>query len=135
MELLGYTGYTLSKALETSEAVVSNIRNGKNPPNVQLVRALLNKHEELDPSWLLLGKGQMLRAQGGHVQVDTTEAMPVLTVMNERLERIEQLLQRMAAVQLERDVLVDESLSDLERTVRELEKGVDSLKRAPHKKP
>jgi transcriptional regulator with XRE-family HTH domain len=64
MERLGYTGYSLSKALETSEAVVSNIRNGKNPPNVLLIRALLNKHEDVDADWLLSGKGGCSRPAG-----------------------------------------------------------------------
>lgn len=134
MEHLGYSGYSLSKALDTSEAVVSNIRNGKNPPNVLLVRALLNKHEELDPDWLLLGKGHMVRTVGGGASVGDAEALPVLRTMNERLERIEQMLQRMAAVQLERDVVVDESISDLDRTVRDLEKELDALKKGPDKR-
>lgn len=43
MEGLGHTGYSFSKVLDTSEAVISNIRKGKNPPNVQLLERMLKK--------------------------------------------------------------------------------------------
>lgn len=138
MERLGYTGYSLSKALETSEAVVSNIRNGKNPPNVLLIRALLNKHEDVDADWLLSGKGRMFKTGGmGHepVALRDTGGMALLTSMNDRLERIEMLLEKMNTLQVERDVVVDESISDLERTVRTLEKDVQEVRKDRRRKP
>lgn len=135
MEELGLSGYGLSRELGTSEAVISNIRNGKNPPNILLVRSLLNKYEELDPDWLLFGRGRMFRRSlegtqrgGGGQQGTVNETL-------ERLGRIEDLLRRSLAVQLERDVLVDESLSDLNRQMEEQERQLRTLRKALDKRP
>ncbi len=61
LEAVGLTGYSASKQLGTSEAVISNIRLGKNPPNVLLVVALLQAYPALSAEWLLRGKGAMVR--------------------------------------------------------------------------
>jgi transcriptional regulator with XRE-family HTH domain len=142
MESLGYSGYSLSKALSTSEAVISNIRNGKNPPNVILIRSLLNIHEELDAGWLLSGKGRMFRAAESTGELPHSsrsnievEGGAILGQVNERLERIEQLLAKMTALHVERDVIVDESISDLERTMRTLEQEWKEVRKDRHKKP
>ncbi|MBL8001166.1 MAG: helix-turn-helix transcriptional regulator [Flavobacteriales bacterium] len=132
MERLGLSGYALSKALGTSEAVISNIRNGKNPPNILLVQDLLNKYEEVDPVWLLTGQGKVFRrGQGSAAQeavVPGSEGVS-LKQLDERLERMERLLQRSIEAQLERNVLSDESVSDLEKQVDRLEKSVESLRK------
>jgi transcriptional regulator with XRE-family HTH domain len=132
MERLGLSGYALSKALGTSEAVISHIRNGKNPPNILLVHDLLNKYEELDPEWLLIGRGKMFRRPGGGGQLETSpskESGFSVQALDERLERMERLMQRSVEAQLERNVLVDESVSDLEKQVERLEKSVETLKK------
>jgi hypothetical protein len=49
--------------------------------------------------------------------------------LDERLERMERLMQRSVEAQLERNVLVDESVSDLEKQVERLEKSVETLKK------
>ncbi|MBK8613532.1 MAG: helix-turn-helix transcriptional regulator [Flavobacteriales bacterium] len=133
MERLGLSGYALSKALGTSEAVISHIRNGKNPPNILLVQELLNKYEELDPDWLLSGRGKMFRRPNA---MGLADALPVsreggisVQALDERLERMERLMQRSVEAQMERNVLVDEAVSDLEKQVGRLEKSVDTLKK------
>lgn len=142
MERLGYTGYSLSKALDTSEAVISNIRKGKNPPNVLLVRALLKRHDDVDAGWLLNGKGDMFRStpppnvMPSTVQTEViTDGGGLLGAMDARLKRIETLLERMTSLQVERDVIVDESISDLERTMRTLEQEWKEVRKDRHKKP
>ncbi len=134
MEELGLSGYGLSRELGTSEAVISNIRNGKNPPNILLVRSMLNKYEELDPDWLLFGRGGMFRKSVDRPQPPAQD-LGVTDQTLERLVRIEDLLRRSLAVQLERDVLVDESLSDLSRQVEEQERQLIALRKALDKKP
>ena len=137
MERLGLSGYALSKALGTSEAVISHIRNGKNPPNILLVQDLLKKYEELDPDWLLSGRGKMFR----RVNVaGLEEGLPInreggisLRALDERLERMESLMERSVKAQFERNVLVDEAVSDLEKQVGRLEKSVDTLKKVRRK--
>ncbi|MEO8069037.1 MAG: hypothetical protein ABI599_15175, partial [Flavobacteriales bacterium] len=131
MEELGYTGYSLSKALGTSEAVISNIRNRKNPPNILLVRDLLDKHLALDPDWLLFGRGQMLRDKG---EADPAERKGVkrgdlLARVDRRLESLEQLIKKSLHTQLERTVIEDETISDLAERVQALEKEVVGIKK------
>jgi predicted transcriptional regulator len=114
MEALGHTGYSLSRKLETSEAVISNIRLGKNPPNIQLVRDLLKEYEEVDPGWLLTGKGRMLAQPVPQVE----SAAPVTDLtqrMDARFDELEKLLKRALSTQVERNTLVDESISELEK--------------------
>lgn len=134
MESLGHTGYSLSKELGTSEAVISNIRNRKNPPNIQLVRELLNKHLELDPDWLLFGRGEMKRTS----LATGTPAQAVADVLNsidQRMRSIDQRIEQALNVQLERTVVEDESMADLEDRISSLEKKIEALKKVPDRKP
>jgi hypothetical protein len=133
MESLGHTGYSLSKELGTSEAVISNIRNRKNPPNIQLVRELLNKHLELDPDWLLFGRGDMKRTSlptGAPAQGVTD----ILASIEQRIRSIDQRIDQALNVQLERTVVEDESMADLEDRISSLEKKIVALKKAPDRK-
>jgi hypothetical protein len=132
MEALGHTGYSLSKDLGTSEAVISNIRNRRNPPNIQLVRDMLNKYLELDPEWLLFGRGSMKR-EGDRA----TPSMPpngtdqVLRSVDSRMASLEELIKRSLHNQLERAVVEDESLADLDERIAALEKQLSNLTKAP----
>jgi hypothetical protein len=58
---VGLSGYGAAKQFGTSEAVISNIRLGKNPPNVLLVQALLLAYPALSAEWLLTGRGAMVK--------------------------------------------------------------------------
>ncbi len=128
IERLGHSGYSISKELGTSEAVISNVRKGKNPPNIQLVHALLNKYEAIDATWLLTGKGRMfMRSEGGEIQFIPQE--PSRDKVSDRLTRLEKLVERSLVVQVERHVLADEAHAELEKQLFKLEKEVSALKR------
>jgi transcriptional regulator with XRE-family HTH domain len=137
MEGIGYTGYSLSKVLGTSEAVISNIRTRKNPPNIMLLRELLNKHLELDPEWLLFGRGQMLRNVGVVAKKATgaPETGSEGNSLEGRLARMEKLLERALYVQLERTVDEDESQEGLSGRITALEEHLASLRKARDKSP
>lgn len=128
MERLGHTGYSLSRELGTSEAVISNIRKGKNPPNIQLIHTLLNKYEAINATWLLTGRGQMfLRKVESEDQHNV--GSPNGDNVHDRLTRLEKLVERSLIVQVERHVLADESHAELEKQLLRLEKEVTSLKK------
>lgn len=133
MEGLGHTGYSFSKVLETSEAVISNIRKGKNPPNVQLLERMLNKYEELDADWLLSGRGSMFKRPASSPATGGDEALQLLRAVTSRLERMEEMVQRSIRTQLERNVLTDEAVSDLQAQVEQLDKSVQKLTKAPRR--
>ena len=136
MEALGHTGYSLSKELGTSEAVISNIRNRKNPPNIQLIREMLNKYLELDPDWLLFGRGSMKRqAQAGRpMEVRGSEPVSALASIDRRMAALEELIMRSLNAQLDRTVVEDESIADLEERIAALEKRIADVRKVPDRK-
>ena len=60
IEHLNITAYKLSKELETSEAVLSNIKKNKNKPSIEIIEKLLNIYKVISPEWLLTGSGSMI---------------------------------------------------------------------------
>lgn len=98
IQALGYSGYSLSKVLGTSEAVISNIRNHKNPPNIVLVCDLLEKHPEIDPDWLLCGRGAMMRggARAGR-KAHSAVADKAVAEMQERLQELERRMEEVSS--------------------------------------
>jgi transcriptional regulator with XRE-family HTH domain len=132
MEALGYTGYSFSRKLSTSEAVISNVRLGKNPPNILLIRDLLKEHEDVDPGWLLTGKGQMFRRMG---QGEPSEpALAEMTAaLDRRFDEVVKLLKRSIAAQVERNAMVDESISTLESQVEGLHKSLATVRKGHRK--
>lgn len=133
MEVLGHTGYSFSKELGTSEAVISNIRKEKNPPNVQLIERLLNKYEEIDPEWLLAGRGRMLRVSTDKVVESDPEALTILRQLDDRVKKLEGLLQRSIKNQLNRSVMVDEVFNDVQQQLVQLERNVTKVMKGPRK--
>lgn len=60
MKALGLSSYKLSRELGTSEAVLSNIKNGRNKPSTDIVEKILNKYEVINSNYLLRGLGAVL---------------------------------------------------------------------------
>lgn len=133
MESLGHTGYSFSKELNTSEAVISNIRKEKNPPNVQIIERLLNKYEEVNPEWLLSGRGHMLRGRPNEMFAENTEALLILRQLDARVKKLDGLMQRSIKNQLERSIMMDEVVNDLQQQLIQLERNVKKVMKVPHK--
>lgn len=131
MEALGDTGYSLSRKLDTSEAVISNVRLGKNPPNINLVRGLLKEYKEVDPEWLLLGAGRMLRSQNGTSPTSITSGLESERI-ERKLDEVLRVLKRSVEIQMERNVMIDESISELQQQVEGLI-GLQAKTRNPRK--
>lgn len=51
----------LANELEIQSSGISHILSGRNKPSYDFVTKLLNKFPNLNPDWLLLGKGPMHR--------------------------------------------------------------------------
>lgn len=132
MEAMGHTGYSLSKQLSTSEAVISNIRLGKNPPNIQLVRELLKEYEAVDPGWLLTGKGRML-GQAPSSTNGKVDPESLVGHIDNRFNELVSLMKKSISAQLERNSLVDEAISELEKQVEALQHGQSAVKKGYRK--
>lgn len=134
MEGLGYTGYTFSKELGTSEAVISNIRKGKNPPNVQLIERMLKKYEDLDPQWLMTGQGRMFRSRSGSREEEAGgEALTILHHLDERVQKLERLMQRSIKDQEEHHAALDETCNGFRKQLGQLERHVARLAKGPQR--
>ena len=90
--------------LKISNAVISHISSGRNKAGMDLVVNLLLSFPEIDPDWLLFGKGEMLRGQ----------ASQRILQIKEELER------KMNEVDLEQHVLKSK-LENLKLIISKLE--------------
>jgi len=87
MEAKQLTRSGFSAALEVSLPVLTHISSGRNKPGLELIQKLLTTFPDLEPDWLLLGKGQMFRK---------TREMPDISV---DLEQFKQLLSHLVKLQ------------------------------------
>jgi transcriptional regulator with XRE-family HTH domain len=85
---------TFATLLEISLPVLTHISSGRNKPGLELIQKLLTKFPDLNPDWLLLGKGQPQRveAQKPDFSAITAELESIKTLLNIIEERTEQVL-------------------------------------------
>ncbi len=85
---------TFATLLEISLPVLTHISSGRNKPGLELIQKLLTKFPDLNPDWLLLGKGQPQRveAQKPDFSTITAELESIKTLLNLIEERTEQVL-------------------------------------------
>lgn len=133
VEAMGHTGYSISKELSTSEAVISNIRLGKNPPNIQLVREILKKYREVDAGWLLTGEGRMFRGARPEDEYPKDPNGASIERIDDKLNEIMALVRKSMAVQVERNVIVDEAINALEQQVSALRQNTTASKKGHRK--
>lgn len=61
IDTMGYSGYKIAKEADgISQPVITHIRKGRNEPSLKVIIALLKLFPEVNPSWLLTGRGTML---------------------------------------------------------------------------
>lgn len=53
-----------ANAIGIQRAAMSHIISGRNNPSLDVMLKILNRYPQLNPDWLLLGKGDMLREDG-----------------------------------------------------------------------
>jgi len=113
VKTLGYTGYSFSAKMDISQATFSNIRYGRRKPNIELVQKLVQQNPEIDADWLLLGQGTMFRKNKRSGSGSNSK--------DARFDRLETLIRKSIGLQMERSLLVDESMNDLEERMRAIE--------------
>jgi transcriptional regulator with XRE-family HTH domain len=58
---LGYTATRFADELGVQRSGISHILSGRNQPSYDFMVRILTKFPELDPEWLILGKGKMIK--------------------------------------------------------------------------
>lgn len=77
IEYKGYSGYKLSKEVkEITESKLTHIRSGRNEPSKEMILALLNKFQDVNSSWLLMGEGEMLNENQESSNVIINNSLP-----------------------------------------------------------
>lgn len=61
IDFKGLNTNSAGKKLNTSDVVIGNIVKGKNPPSYKIIKELLELFVDINPEWLLIGRGSMLR--------------------------------------------------------------------------
>lgn len=83
--------YSLSKTdfalkLKVSQGVISHISSGRNNAGLDLIVSLLTEFKEINPEWMVLGIGDMLREKGAlnrqEELVKLTNEVALLNEMN-----------------------------------------------------
>jgi transcriptional regulator with XRE-family HTH domain len=64
MEMKGMNPTRFAAATEINPATLSNIFSGKTNPSTEVIIKILEKYSDINPDWLLFGKGDMLRTGG-----------------------------------------------------------------------
>lgn len=87
MDAKQFTRSGFSAALDVSLPVLTHIGTGRNKPGLELIQRILTTFPDIDPDWLLLGKGQMFRKKQEIPDISTD------------LERFSQLLSKLSYLQ------------------------------------
>ncbi|GAB6393806.1 MAG: helix-turn-helix transcriptional regulator [Bacteroidales bacterium] len=61
MEHEGLTPAKFAEVVDIQRASLSHITTGRNQPSLQVVAKILEKYPNINPDWLLFGKGNMMR--------------------------------------------------------------------------
>ncbi len=64
LQTLDITAYQLAKEIDTSEALISNIKKGKSLPGAEVLAKILNYNKVINIHWLLTGDGTVLLEDG-----------------------------------------------------------------------
>ena len=95
MESKRLTKSTFASMLEISLPMLTHISSGRNKPGLELIQKLLVKFPDLNPDWLLLGKGQTqrLEAQKPDFGSITAEIEVIRGLLSHIEERTQQVLE------------------------------------------
>ncbi|MFN6945680.1 MAG: helix-turn-helix domain-containing protein [Cytophagaceae bacterium] len=82
IELYGYSPSLFADEISVQRSGISHILSGRNKPSLEFIQKVLNRFPEIDPNWLLTGKGTMkqLNIFGGVDKIeDDNEVKPKKT--------------------------------------------------------
>lgn len=65
MEFKGLTSSLFADEIEVPRAILSHVLSGRNKPSLEVITKVLARYRELNPEWLLLGEGNMLKRIAG----------------------------------------------------------------------
>ena len=106
MNHYGYTKGAFAQKLGVSQGVISHISSGRNKPGLDMVASLLSSHPEIDPDWLIQGKGSMKRP------------------LNKGLNELDHILKSLHEVKLVNEM----SNKSIDKKIKEIEFLIDKMR-------
>ncbi len=102
-----------ASAIGIQRAAMSHIISGRNNPSLDVMLKILHRYPQLNPDWLLFGKGEMLRSTDSSVEQaeDQAKTPPQLHLMADDHVEVSQ-----AALNTEREPLEKQMAISVEKT-------------------
>ena len=102
-----------ASAIGIQRAAMSHIISGRNNPSLDVMLKILHRYPQLNPDWLLFGKGEMLRSSDSSVEQaeDQAKTPPQLHLMADDHVEVSQ-----AALNMEREPLEKQMAISVEKT-------------------
>lgn len=102
-----------ASAIGIQRAAMSHIISGRNNPSLDVMLKILHRYPQLNPDWLLFGKGEMLRSTDSSVEQaeDQAKTPPQLHLMADDHVEVTQ-----AALNTEREPLEKQMAISVEKT-------------------
>lgn len=102
-----------ASAIGIQRAAMSHIISGRNNPSLDVMLKILHRYPQLNPDWLLFGKGEMLRSSDSSVEQaeDQAKIPPQLHLMADDHVEVSQ-----AALNTEREPLEKQMAISVEKT-------------------
>lgn len=102
-----------ASAIGIQRAAMSHIISGRNNPSLDVMLKILHRYPQLNPDWLLFGKGEMLRSTDSSVEQaeDQAKTPPQLHLMADDHVEVSQ-----AALNMEREPLEKQMAISVEKT-------------------
>jgi len=102
-----------ASAIGIQRAAMSHIISGRNNPSLDVMLKILHRYPQLNPDWLLFGKGEMLRSSDSSVEQveDQVKTPPQLHLMADDHVEVSQ-----AALNTEREPLEKQMAISVEKT-------------------
>lgn len=102
-----------ASAIGIQRAAMSHIISGRNNPSLDVMLKILHRYPQLNPDWLLFGKGEMLRSSDSSVEQaeDQVKTPPQLHLMTDDHVEVSQ-----AALNTEREPLEKQMAISVEKT-------------------
>lgn len=60
IDKLGYNKSTFAQKIGVSQPIVTHITTGRNNPGLEVIQKILSNCQDVNPDWLLLGRGEMI---------------------------------------------------------------------------
>lgn len=126
MDVKNLSKSAFAAMLEISLPVLTHIGSGRNKPGLEMIQKILIKFPDIDPDWLVLGKGSMFRVKIRAVNLD--KELDVLNQIASKLPDFEQNAHQVTEYHalLLKEIMYLKELNPYLETIKRQAKGLNT---------